>query len=350
MKTVPKRDMRRALRHLRQADPVMEGIIGRVVGRVGPIEMVLRRGRFLTLVRSIIGQQISTSAARSINERVRRAVRPRWVTPDSLAELSDKDLRSLGVSPQKIGYLRDLADAVVSRRVRLDRIHRLDDEGVIEEFYNLQLASRYVREGGLEYAKRLLRESLDPERAAHIIGRKFKLPVSRVVRALISLFSIVADTVRPHRAVPQSLSPPTLPRNLISSDWDPDEDPYPQPSPCPATCARKALFRKDAPWIPLKNVGSCILSPEELVAAFDKSRRRLPKSTRRRPPPPPSPSPISEPMRQFLLDMRRLDLIQEVDVAQSPATCRVSIIPKTAVKARAIANLAWLNSRGRGVS
>ncbi len=144
MKTVPKRDMRRALRHLRQADPVMEGIIGRVVGRVGPIEMMLRRGRFLTLVRSIIGQQISTSAARSINERVRRAVRPRWVTPDSLAELSDKDLRSLGVSPQKIGYLRDLADAVVSRRVRLDRIHRLDDEGVIEELVQVRGIGRWT--------------------------------------------------------------------------------------------------------------------------------------------------------------------------------------------------------------
>ena len=75
MKTVPKRDMRRAVRHLRRADPVMADVID----RVGPIDMVLRRGRFRTLVRSIVSQQISTSAARSINERVRRAVRPREV-------------------------------------------------------------------------------------------------------------------------------------------------------------------------------------------------------------------------------------------------------------------------------
>ena len=44
-------------------------------------------------------------------------------------------------------------------------------EGVVEEFYDLQLANRYVREGGLDYAKRLLRESLDPERASHVIGQ-----------------------------------------------------------------------------------------------------------------------------------------------------------------------------------
>ena len=66
MKSVPRRDMLRAVRHLRAADPVMDDVIS----RVGPIEMLLRRGRFLTLVRSIIGQQISTSAARSINERI----------------------------------------------------------------------------------------------------------------------------------------------------------------------------------------------------------------------------------------------------------------------------------------
>jgi len=140
MKSVPRRDMLRAVRHLRAADPVMADVIS----RVGPIEMLLRRGRFLTLVRSIIGQQISTSAARSINERIRQAVRPRWVTPESLGELSDGDLRGLGVSPQKIGYLRDLADAVVSRRVRLERLHRLDDEAVIEELVQVRGIGRWT--------------------------------------------------------------------------------------------------------------------------------------------------------------------------------------------------------------
>ena len=132
--------MQRAVRHLKQADPVMADVIG----RVGPIEMVLRRGRFLTLVRSIIGQQISTSAARSINERIRRAVRPRWVTPESLGKLSDEDLRGLGVSPQKIGYLRDLAEAVASRSVRLERIHRLDDEAVIEDLVRVRGIGRWT--------------------------------------------------------------------------------------------------------------------------------------------------------------------------------------------------------------
>ena len=140
MRTVPERDMRRAVRHLRRVDSVMADIID----RVGPIDMVLRRGRFRTLVRSIVGQQISTSAARSINERVRRAVWPRWVTPESLGELSDEALRGLGVSPQKIGYLRDVAVAVDSRRVRLERMDRLSDEDVITELVQVKGIGRWT--------------------------------------------------------------------------------------------------------------------------------------------------------------------------------------------------------------
>ncbi len=144
MKIVPRRVMRSATRHLSQVDPVLAGTISRVENQVGPLDMTLRRGRFLSLVRSIIGQQISTSAARSINERVRLAVRPHWVTPASLDALDDRDLRGLGVPPQKIGYLRDLIAAVQDRRVRLDRIHRQDDEQVISELVQVKGIGRWT--------------------------------------------------------------------------------------------------------------------------------------------------------------------------------------------------------------
>ncbi len=140
MKTVPAGDMRRAVRHLGRVDPVMADLIR----RVGPLQLKLRRGRFQTLVRSIIGQQISTSAARAINERIRRSVAPRWITPESLAQRTDADLRRLGVSPQKIRYLRDLSEAVTRRRIRLDRVARLDDDAVIEELVQVRGIGRWT--------------------------------------------------------------------------------------------------------------------------------------------------------------------------------------------------------------
>ncbi|MAB82403.1 MAG: flagellar motor switch protein FliG [Phycisphaerae bacterium] len=66
---------------------------------------------------------------------------------------------------------QDVVQEVTAALATLEEVPNELIEGVIEEFYNLQLANRYVREGGLEYAKRLLRESLDPDRAAHIIGQ-----------------------------------------------------------------------------------------------------------------------------------------------------------------------------------
>ena len=59
-------DIRKARRHLRAADPVMR----EVIDAVGPFTLRLERDRFAMLVRSIISQQISTSAARSIRRRL----------------------------------------------------------------------------------------------------------------------------------------------------------------------------------------------------------------------------------------------------------------------------------------
>jgi flagellar motor switch protein FliG len=66
---------------------------------------------------------------------------------------------------------QDVVQEVTAALATLDEVPNDLVEGVIEEFYNLQLANRYVREGGLDYAKRLLQESLDPDQAAHIIGQ-----------------------------------------------------------------------------------------------------------------------------------------------------------------------------------
>jgi DNA-3-methyladenine glycosylase II len=98
-------NVRAALRHLRAADPVMREIIR----RVGPFQLKTNRDRFALLVRSIISQQISGSAARSILARLEATVAPSKPTPELLAQLSPEKLRSAGVSPQKAAYLRDLA-------------------------------------------------------------------------------------------------------------------------------------------------------------------------------------------------------------------------------------------------
>lgn len=126
--------VRRGVGHLRQHDPVLRGVID----QVGPFKLPLQAARFPMLVRSILSQQISGKAARSIELRLRERLRPQRVSPESLLALSPEELRTVGVSPQKARSLHDLASRVAAGEVRLSRMARLTDEQVIAELVQVR--------------------------------------------------------------------------------------------------------------------------------------------------------------------------------------------------------------------
>lgn len=80
---------------------------------------------FPGLVRIVIGQQISTSAADSLWTRFTAAL-PR-ITPDAVRVLSDDDMRALGLSYQKASYIRGLAEAVRSDKFNPENLDKLSD-------------------------------------------------------------------------------------------------------------------------------------------------------------------------------------------------------------------------------
>ncbi len=129
-------DIQKARRHLREADPVMRVVID----AVGPFTLRLERDRFGMLVRSIISQQISTSAARSIRRRLRE------LAPDmkAIAQLTIDQLRSVGLSPQKASYVADLARKVNDGTVDLRQIGRLSDERVVEQLTQVRGIGRWT--------------------------------------------------------------------------------------------------------------------------------------------------------------------------------------------------------------
>ena len=133
-------EINKALRHLRRADLVM----GDLIKRAGKFSLKLRRDRFGTLVGSIISQQISTAAARSIRRKLENLVSPGKITAQKLALLSSQQLRSAGVSPQKAGYITDLTEKVQSRQIRLSQVGRWSDERVIEELVQVKGIGRWT--------------------------------------------------------------------------------------------------------------------------------------------------------------------------------------------------------------
>ena len=126
--------MKRAIRHLQQADPVMATIIE----RIGPFKMRYREPSFDAMARSIVYQQLHGKAAATIFERVRCACLNGSVqdsdglTPASILALSEQQLRACGLSRQKLSYLRDLAQRTASGEIDFARLPGMSDEDVIE--------------------------------------------------------------------------------------------------------------------------------------------------------------------------------------------------------------------------
>ena len=90
------------------------------------------RNRFRALVFSILGQQISGSAAAAIRGRLADYLKPDQISPHAIARLKPDELRRIGLSTAKTGYVMDLAERVSRGDLRLDLMNRLTDEEVIE--------------------------------------------------------------------------------------------------------------------------------------------------------------------------------------------------------------------------
>ena len=121
--------MRRAILHLKRADPVLYEIIE----RVGPSKIRYAEPDFETLVRSIVFQQLSGKSARAIFTRLKEAAGgdPR-TTPEGILALSAEDVRRVGLSQQKTRYLRDIAEKTQAGIINFRRLSRLSDDAVIE--------------------------------------------------------------------------------------------------------------------------------------------------------------------------------------------------------------------------
>src|SRR5579864_8055029 len=134
---------REAMAHLRAADPVL----ARLIDAVGPIEIALRRERFAAFSRAIIFQQLAGAAARTIHDRF-VALFPgrRFPTPRQVLDATPEDLRRVGLSRQKILYLKDLATHVDSRILNFHRFHLMDDEEIILDLTRVLGIGRWTAE------------------------------------------------------------------------------------------------------------------------------------------------------------------------------------------------------------
>jgi DNA-3-methyladenine glycosylase II len=135
----------RARRHLMRRDPVL----GAAIKRIGPCGMAdrQRKDHLSALVGAIVSQQLSTKAAATIFGRL-VALFPDNHIPDAaaIAAQSDAALRGVGLSGQKVSYLRDLSARIADRRLDLDALDALPDAEVIERLTAVKGFGRWTAE------------------------------------------------------------------------------------------------------------------------------------------------------------------------------------------------------------
>jgi len=129
-----------AMAHLRAADPVLAGLID----RFGGLEFSIDPDLWRAVVGSIVGQQLSVAAARTIRSRIAALGGDHHPTPAQIVGISDETLRGCGLSRAKVSYVRDAARAWLDGDVRPDEIATLADEDVIEKLTSVRGVGRWT--------------------------------------------------------------------------------------------------------------------------------------------------------------------------------------------------------------
>ncbi|MEA2478316.1 MAG: DNA-3-methyladenine glycosylase [Thermoleophilaceae bacterium] len=120
--------------HLLKSDEKMADL----VETLGPLDLEeRRRGRpadaYGALLRSIVGQQLSVKAARSIYNRLTEQFGGRTPSPRELLDADPEVVRGAGLSRPKVAYMRDLAEKVEAGELHLDSLDEMSDDAAIEE-------------------------------------------------------------------------------------------------------------------------------------------------------------------------------------------------------------------------
>lgn len=137
-------DYARARRLLMRRDPVLAESIRRI-GACGMASRLLS-DHLTTLVRAIVGQQLSSKAAATIFGRLRDLFPDGLITVAGLQGLDDRTLRGVGLSSQKLAYVRDLSARIADGRLQLEGLEQLSDEDVIGRLVAVKGFGRWTAE------------------------------------------------------------------------------------------------------------------------------------------------------------------------------------------------------------
>lgn len=118
--------------------------LGAAIDRIGLIEREITPDPFTALIMSIVSQQISSKAAKTVGSRLIELVG--MLTPHSINEADGADIQKCGMSIRKAGYIKGIADAALDGTVNFETLQTLSDEEIIKELSALSGVGSWTAE------------------------------------------------------------------------------------------------------------------------------------------------------------------------------------------------------------
>lgn len=120
-----------------------DAILHRVIERCGTPPIWIRPAGFAALIHILLEQQVSIASALASFEKLQRYLSGK-ITPETLLELSDSEFKNCGFSRQKILYAREIAAAIIEKRLNLDDLENLSDDAVKTELTKIKGVGRWT--------------------------------------------------------------------------------------------------------------------------------------------------------------------------------------------------------------
>lgn len=129
------------LKHLKK-----DKLLKKVIERVGPIKTKKETDLYFSLMQAIVSQQLSVKAAATIWNRFLTLFKNAYPDPKSVLKLSDQKLRSVGLSFQKAGYLKNIAAFSLEKTLDHGKLKKLSDEDLINYLVEIKGVGRWTVE------------------------------------------------------------------------------------------------------------------------------------------------------------------------------------------------------------
>jgi DNA-3-methyladenine glycosylase II len=133
------------IQHFKDKDPILYNYINKELKQTELTQENPDR-YFFKLTREIASQQLSNKAAQAIFTKFKKLFPNEQITPNNVINSTHERLRSSGISNSKASYIRNIAEAVVEKRLDFKNFHKMQDEDIIEALTQIKGIGRWTAE------------------------------------------------------------------------------------------------------------------------------------------------------------------------------------------------------------